>query len=215
MSAGRVLVIGGSRSGKSAFAERLLADAATVDYVATATTIEGDDEWDARVARHQARRPVTWRTVETGDIAGELGRDGAPALVDSVTTWLARVMEDAGSWTEPPHPNAKGALTAALDRLIDAWTGAVRAVVAVTDEVGSGVVPDTESGRLFRDTLGELNQRLAKVADEVYFARSPSCRRVVLLSSGEPMAPGRCCGSPQSARQWVLQLACPLPPHWV
>jgi len=166
---GRVLVLGGSRSGKSAYAEELLREARTVDYVATATTIEGDDEWDARVARHQARRPKTWRTVETGDIAGELGRDGAPALVDSITTWLARVMEDAGAWTEPPHPNATGALTAALDRLVDSWTATARPVVAVSDEVGSGIVPDTESGRLFRDTLGELNQRLAKAADEVYF----------------------------------------------
>jgi adenosylcobinamide kinase/adenosylcobinamide-phosphate guanylyltransferase len=167
--AGRVLVLGGSRSGKSAYAEELLRDAATVDYVATATTIEGDDEWDLRVALHQARRPATWRTVETGDVAGELSRDGAPALVESVTTWLARVMEDAGCWTEPPHPNATGALTAALDRLVDSWSATVRAVVAVSDEVGSGLVPDTESGRLFRDTLGELNQRMAKAADEVYF----------------------------------------------
>ena len=158
----RTLVLGGARSGKSAFAESLLANAGAVDYLAAAPMPADDHEWAARVAAHRLRRPVTWRTVETGDIAAVLAGTGAPALVDSITSWLTRAMDDSGSWSaaEPPE--------AALDRLLEAWTSTAREVVAVSDEVGFGIVPDTASGRLFRDTLGTLNQRLAAAADTVY-----------------------------------------------
>ncbi|MDT4920665.1 MAG: adenosylcobinamide kinase / adenosylcobinamide-phosphate guanylyltransferase [Pseudonocardiales bacterium] len=162
----RVLVLGGSRSGKSAFAESLLAGAGEVEYVATAAHRPNDDEWAHRIAAHRARRPAGWRTVETGDLAGVLGATGGPVLIDSVTAWLARTMDETGCWAAPPGaPPAECAER--IDLLCTRWASAARDVVAVSDEVGSGVVPETASGRLFCDSLGALNQRLAAAADEV------------------------------------------------
>jgi histidinol-phosphate aminotransferase len=165
----RVLVLGGSRSGKSRHAEQLLADAAPVTYVATAQGDPADAEWTARIERHRARRPDGWATAETTDPA-KLIHQAAPGalLIDSVTTWLARVMDDCGCWSEVMPEDADLRLADAVDTLVGAWTAAAVTVVAVSDEVGSGIVPGTASGRRFRDALGELNQRLAAAADEVW-----------------------------------------------
>ncbi len=161
----RVLVLGGSRSGKSAFAESLLADRADVTYLATSSVPPDDLEWAARVAAHRARRPAGWSTLET-TAPSELLRLGT-VLVDSVTTWVAALMEETGVWAE--EPGAGQRLTGRCDALVNAWAMTSAHVVAVSDEVGLGVVPKTRSGRLFRDTLGEVNQRLAGTADEVWF----------------------------------------------
>jgi len=162
----RTLVLGGARSGKSAYAESLLAEAPAVDYVA-ASTLSGDDpEWSARVAAHRLRRPTTWRTVETGDVAAELTSCGTPALVDSITSWLTRAMDESGAFVRGHEASDLDAL---MDRLVAAWAATSRQVVAVSDDVGGGIVPETAAGRLFRDTLGMLNQRLAAVADDVYY----------------------------------------------
>jgi adenosylcobinamide kinase / adenosylcobinamide-phosphate guanylyltransferase len=159
----RTLVLGGSRSGKSGFAEALLAGEPSVDYLATAAGRPGDDEWAARIALHRVRRPAGWRTIETADVAAALEADGPALLVDSITTWLARTMDDCGGWDETPSAEP----AARVDALCAAWAGTRRRVVAVSDEVGSGIIPPTESGRRFRDALGLLNQRLAAAADEV------------------------------------------------
>ena len=151
----RILVLGGSRSGKSRFAELLLADAEEVDYVATAAVLPDDPEWTARIAAHRARRPARWHTVETADVAAVLRRRGPAVLVDSVTLWLAAALDGAD-------------LEARVDTLCAAWAESGRRVVAVSDEVGSGVVPESPAGRRFRDALGLLNQRLAATADEVH-----------------------------------------------
>ncbi len=161
----RVLVLGGSRSGKSAFAESLVADDADVTYLATSAGEAGDSEWAARVAAHRARRPAGWTTVET-TAPSDLLRPGT-VLVDSVTTWVAALMEETGVWRE--DPDAEQRLAGRCDALVNAWAMTPAHVVAVSDEVGLGVVPETRSGRLFRDTLGEVNQRLAGTADEVWF----------------------------------------------
>lgn len=161
-----ILVLGGARSGKSAHAEALLADEAAVDYLATAPVDPDDVEWAARVARHQARRPAHWRTVETQDVAALLLQPGAPVLLDSVTAWLAAIMDVVGMWRAAP--GAAAGLEVAVDALIDAFATTSRQVVAVSDEVGLGVVPESAAGRLFRDTLGLVNQGLAAAADEVY-----------------------------------------------
>jgi adenosylcobinamide kinase/adenosylcobinamide-phosphate guanylyltransferase len=162
----RILVLGGSRSGKSAHAESLLADRPEVTYLATSPPpAEDDAEWAARLAAHRARRPAGWTTVET-TAPSELLRGGA-ILVDSVTTWVAALMEETGVWAD--EPGAAERLAARCDALVNAWAMTPAHVVAVSDEVGLGVVPETRSGRLFRDTLGEVNQRLAGTADEVGF----------------------------------------------
>ena len=161
----RVLVLGGARSGKSSHAEALLAGRADVTYLATSSPSRDDAEWAGRVAAHRARRPPSWTTVET-TAPSDLLR-GGPILVDSVTTWVAALMDETGVWDD--EPGAADRLAGRCDALVNAWTMTAADVVAVSDEVGLGVVPETRSGRLFRDTLGAVNQRLAGTADEVWF----------------------------------------------
>ncbi|MGY2128460.1 bifunctional adenosylcobinamide kinase/adenosylcobinamide-phosphate guanylyltransferase [Blastococcus sp. SYSU DS0617] len=170
----RVLVLGGARSGKSSYAERLLARERAVDYVACGAIPGSDDtEWADRIALHRERRPASWRTVETLDLAGVLSRPGPPVLVDCLTTWLAGTMDECGVWTD--RPGADGRLTAAVDDLLSAWTTTRRRVIAVSNEVGSGIVPATASGRRFRDETGILNARVAA-----------SSHRVWLVTAGLP-----------------------------
>lgn len=161
----RVLVLGGSRSGKSAHAEALLTGRDDVTYLATSAGAADDAEWAARVAAHRARRPGGWTTLET-TAPSDLLRGGA-VLVDSVTTWVAALMDETGVWDEDPGSAER--LAARCDALVNAWAMTPAHVVAVSDEVGLGVVPETRAGRLFRDVLGEVNQRLAGTADEVWF----------------------------------------------
>jgi adenosylcobinamide kinase/adenosylcobinamide-phosphate guanylyltransferase len=175
----KVLVLGGSRSGKSAFAEELLDSWLEVTYLATSRVDDADAEWAARVATHRSRRPVGWTTLET-TLPSELVRGGA-VLVDSVTTWVAALMDETGVFDAADSAGAHAAdraddgtaalqrLAARCDALVNNWVMTPAHVVAVSDEVGLGVVPETRSGRLFRDTLGAVNQRLAATADEVWF----------------------------------------------
>ena len=124
---------------------------------------EPDSEWAQRVRRHQARRPRWWRTVESLDIAASLRQEGGAVLIDGIGTWLAAVMDEVGMWAgDPPRAGAAAELLGArIDDLIDAWRQTTAIVVAVTDEVGFGLVPPYPAGRVFRDQLGWLNQRLA------------------------------------------------------
>lgn len=162
----RTLVLGGARSGKSSYAERLLAGERVVDYVACGARPDDEDpEWAARVALHRERRPASWRTVETLDLPGVLGRSGPPVLVDCLTTWLAGTMDECGVWAE--QPGADERLAAAVDALVAAWGGTRRRVIGVSNEVGSGIVPATPSGRRFRDELGVLNARVAAASQRV------------------------------------------------
>jgi adenosylcobinamide kinase/adenosylcobinamide-phosphate guanylyltransferase len=163
----RVLVLGGARSGKSRYAEDLLRQRENVDYVACGPLADGTDpEWDERVALHRARRPTSWRTLETADLNTVLRTTGPPVLLDCLSTWLARTMDDCGIWTGAPDADAR--LAATVDAVVDAWAGTARSVVAVSNEVGSGIVPATPSGRRYRDELGVLNARIAARADRVW-----------------------------------------------
>ncbi|GLY32814.1 bifunctional adenosylcobinamide kinase/adenosylcobinamide-phosphate guanylyltransferase [Kineosporia sp. NBRC 101731] len=182
---GRVLVLGGSGSGKSAFAEQLLSAAPEVVYLATGpkpvrsgeetpSTGDGssptehpeDDEWASRVRRHQERRPDWWSTLETIDVAGPLTGDGRAILLDSVGTWLSGVLDRCGAWDD--RPGWKEQLDAETETLLRAWRERSGPLVAVSDEVGWSIVPSTESGRLFRDQLGRLNGKLAEASEDVH-----------------------------------------------
>lgn len=164
----RTLVLGGARSGKSGHAEGLLPADRPVTYVATGRRDPADAEWTARIAAHAARRPEAWRTVEPADLTALLAgvaADDPPLLVDDLATWLTGVLDDVAGWTGDP------AALAAADRHTAALVAAVGAcparLVLVSAEVGLGVVPETRSGRLFRDALGSLNASLAVACDEV------------------------------------------------
>ncbi|MGD8215813.1 nicotinate-nucleotide--dimethylbenzimidazole phosphoribosyltransferase [Aestuariimicrobium sp. Y1814] len=169
------LVLGGARSGKSHWAEQQLADAPAVDYVATSQPRPEDPEWVARVQAHRNRRPQHWQTIETLDLVDVLARPGrVPVLVDCLTLWLTHQFDALGAW-DRPEPEWRPALDRALDALVEAVADTGRRVLLVSNEVGSGVVPPTPSGRLFQDELGRLNSRVA--------AR---CDHVVLCTAGIP-----------------------------
>jgi adenosylcobinamide kinase / adenosylcobinamide-phosphate guanylyltransferase len=175
----RTLVLGGARSGKSAAAEEMLADCAAIDYIATGHPPgNGDREWDERVRRHRACRPGHWRTVETLDLVSILSEpeSSAAVLIDCVATWLSQMMDGCGLWAG--RDDADKQLAARLDELVQAWMTTPRRVVAVSNEVGSGIVPATESGRRFRDELGWLNTRLAATADEVWLCTAGIASRL-------------------------------------
>lgn len=145
------LVLGGTRSGKSAVAESMASSLPQpVTYVATGRAT--DDEMSARIAAHRLRRPVEWGTVEVGaddDLAEVVGRLSGTLLVDSLGTWLAFADVADGA-----------ALASALaEREGDS--------VVVSDEVGLGVHPSSDVGRRFRDQLGDINRAVADVADRV------------------------------------------------
>ncbi|MBM9468159.1 bifunctional adenosylcobinamide kinase/adenosylcobinamide-phosphate guanylyltransferase [Nakamurella sp. YIM 132084] len=179
----RSLITGGVRSGKSRLAESRIAQMADggrggpVTYLAPGPVPDPavDLEWADRIERHRRRRPADWVTVETTDVAAALTRADGPVLLDDLGTWVTAVL-DAGdspdgtagpSGWELPGDAAVDLVQAHVDALVAAWRTAPGPLVAVTNEVGLGVVPEHRSGRLFRDALGLANQHLAAACDEV------------------------------------------------
>ena len=158
------LVLGGARSGKSRYAESLMA-ALPPPWIYLATAEARDAEMAERIAAHRTRRGTGWQTVEEPhDVASVLAADEGAILVDCMTLWLSnRMLAGADMDAEI------AALEAALD-------GHLWPAVLVSNEVGFGIVPDNELARRFRDLQGRLNQRLAARAD-----------RVVLVVAGLPM----------------------------
>ncbi|MEU3981933.1 bifunctional adenosylcobinamide kinase/adenosylcobinamide-phosphate guanylyltransferase [Streptomyces sp. NPDC026672] len=173
----RTLVLGGARSGKSVEAERRLESFPDVLYVATGGARNGDTEWAARVAAHRERRPGSWRTEETCDLVPLLAQDGPPLLIDCLSLWLTDAMDAVGAWDDAEwSTGGERALRARVRELTAAVRATRRTVVAVSNEVGSGIVPATASGRRYRDELGRLN---AAFADE--------CEHVLLLIAGQAL----------------------------
>jgi adenosylcobinamide kinase/adenosylcobinamide-phosphate guanylyltransferase len=175
----RVLVLGGARSGKSVTAERMLAERDQVDYVACGLPADDSDpSWAERVRLHLERRPARWTTLETLDLEGVLGgADRAvPVLVDCLSTWLAGVMDECGLWAG--KASADKELATRVDGLMHAWRSTSRVVVAVSNEVGSGVVPATASGIRFRDELGRLNARVAGDCEQAWLCTAGIARRL-------------------------------------
>lgn len=144
-----VLVLGGTRSGKSDIAERLARRAAQpVTYIATGSAVDAD--MGGRIDRHRRRRPQDWTTVEAG-----------PALADALRTTHGTVLVDAlGTWLAAHHD-----FDVDIDDLCAALTEHDGDVIVVSDEVGLGVHPSTALGRAFRDSLGLVNATVADVAD--------------------------------------------------
>ncbi|MBW9209594.1 bifunctional adenosylcobinamide kinase/adenosylcobinamide-phosphate guanylyltransferase [Mumia sp. zg.B21] len=163
----RVLVTGGVRSGKSRYAESLLARQQHVTYIAPGPIPDDSDlDWQARILQHQRRRPEGWTTIETVDVAGALRGAETPVLVDCIGTWVTAVLDELGAW-EVPEDQWRPEAEKRIESLAQAWLARDRLSVAVTNEVGFGVVPDHRSGRIFRDVLGMTNQRLAEASAEV------------------------------------------------
>ena len=151
------LVLGGARSGKSRFAQqRAEGTAGRILFLATATA--GDDEMRAKIDRHRTDRPADWTTVEEPLHLPDALRQNSPghslALVDCLTLYASNLLE-----THDPEAH--------VGALIDLLTDPPLPIVLVSNEVGSGVVPEYELGRRYRDLLGQINQRVAAVASEV------------------------------------------------
>ncbi|GAB3819116.1 bifunctional adenosylcobinamide kinase/adenosylcobinamide-phosphate guanylyltransferase [Kribbella italica] len=163
-AARRTLVLGGARSGKSTEAERLLAAAADTLYVATGGDGSADPEWADRIAKHRARRPASWGLAETIDLVPLLASDGPPLLIDCLTLWLARTMDSCDIWERPENVDQ---VEQRIEQLAAAWSATARQVVAVSNEVGSGVVPADAGTRLFRDLMGRLNATISRESDTV------------------------------------------------
>lgn len=187
----RTLVLGGARSGKSVEAERRLLAFPDVVYVATGGTRDGDEDWAQRVSLHRERRPSSWRTVETCDLVPLLAAAGSgadpgarwpaeasPLLIDCLALWLTHVMDEVGAWDDETwEAGGQRALQERTDALVAAVRATQRRVVAVSNEVGSGVVPATPAGRRFRDELGRLNA-----------AFGAECEQVLLVVAGQAVA---------------------------
>jgi adenosylcobinamide kinase/adenosylcobinamide-phosphate guanylyltransferase len=168
-----VLVTGGARSGKSRFAEEVaLASGEPVVYLATMEA--GDDELRARVAEHQRRRPDHWQTVEAPlGLAGAVRaiNPGATVLVDCLGLWVTN--ELLALVPDPDTPGADfapavGSVVQAARETLELQGRRGGTMVAVTNEVGSGIVPMGALSRAFRDALGLVNQEFARAADEVH-----------------------------------------------
>ena len=160
----RILILGGARSGKSIAAERRLAAEPDVLYVATGGDDSGDAEWAERVAKHQARRPATWSLVETIDLVPLLESAGPPLLIDCLTLWLSRTMDALDIWSDLSRA---GLIEQRIADLADAWSRTPRMVIAVSNDIGSGVVPADAGTRLFRDLMGRLNTTISLTSDQV------------------------------------------------
>lgn len=175
-------VIGGARSGKSRFAEGIAARSRRpVVYFATMEAL--DEETTGRIARHRARRSRQWQTIEEPiDLVGALRAcdPAATVLLDCVSLWVANVfMRDAGAGVESPETFEQVIATclAAADGLLAEQQRRPGAMIAVSNEVGWGIVPADRLSRYYRDALGLVNQRFAAAADEA-----------ALLVSGLPLS---------------------------
>jgi adenosylcobinamide kinase / adenosylcobinamide-phosphate guanylyltransferase len=165
-----VLLIGGARSGKSSLAVRLAADTGA-PVVLIATGEARDAEMEERIARHRAERPEAWQTVEE-PVALRAALEAAPSescvVIDCLSLWVANLIE-------------RGAVDVEQEAVVAARAAAARRAptIAVTNEVGLGVVPATPLGRAYRDVLGRVNATWAAAAPESYFVVAGKALRLV------------------------------------
>lgn len=168
----RTLVLGGTRSGKSARAESLLDGAPAVRYLATgALPNEGDTEWTARIGAHQARRDDRYATVETLDLAAQLRAANTATLIDDLGNWISGLLDERSAWDDSSVD-----LSAEIAELAAAIAAFDGDLVIVSPEVGLSVVPTTTAGRRFVDLVGAANVAVAAV-----------CEHVELVVAGRPL----------------------------
>jgi len=160
-------VVGGCRSGKSAYAQRM-AESLPPRRLFVATGAATDDEMARRIASHQlARRDRGWETVEEPlDVAGVFGRqrEHNVLVLDCVTLWVNNLMYAAGAQS---HEIDEAEIAGRCREMLAAARAATGTVIFVTSEVGMGIVPENASARRFRDLLGRANQQIAHEADAV------------------------------------------------
>ena len=165
MSKQLIFVLGGARSGKSAFAERLAAQGGRVMYVATAEAL--DDDMRRRIAAHRSQRPAEWDTLEEPlHLASVLpaALDGYDTcLLDCVTLWVSNLL-----LSKDGNPAAELQILEAARALVEVYERSHATWIVVSNEVGLGVVPPSALGARYRDALGRVNQLLAARADRVY-----------------------------------------------
>jgi adenosylcobinamide kinase/adenosylcobinamide-phosphate guanylyltransferase len=163
------LILGGARSGKSYYAQRLAEESqGEVLFVATATA--GDDEMKMRIAAHRASRPAGWRTLEVplqvGRAVSELAHPGV-VLIDCMTLLASNVLFSLPEAVD--EKDYQAALDVETTALLDAYQKSPAEWIIISNEVGLGLVPPYPLGRIYRDGLGRINQRLAQAADSVLF----------------------------------------------
>ena len=172
-----VLVLGGARSGKSTFAERLAVQSGQqVAYIGTATA--GDEDMRDRIARHQAARPATWQTIEEPlQLAAAVEQAATLAdvlILDCMTVWLSNWLfsQDQSEHMEDDTISSQhyAGVLHEIDALLEAVAAleAGKTLIVVTNEVGLGIVPAYALGRVYRDILGLINQRIAAASSRVY-----------------------------------------------
>ena len=166
-----LLVLGGARSGKSAYAQRLAQELGGDHVLFVATAEAGDEDMAQRIARHQQERPASWRTLETPRQVGRaiaLHRDDtAVVVIDCLTLLVSNTLLHCGA--SPDHVVAEAAVQEEVAALLQTCQARAAACIVVSNEVGLGLVPDNPLGRLYRDLLGKANQALAAHAEAVYF----------------------------------------------
>ncbi len=177
MGAKLTLILGGVRSGKSDYAQRLATESGRpVIYIATATA--GDEEMVQRIARHRAARPAHWRTLEVPVNVGQALKaviaGGEVALMDCLTLLVSNWMMEEGEGVTEDLLEAR--VTGELEALLGVCAAGEVALIVVSNEVGMGLVPPYPMGRVYRDVLGRANQWLAARAD-----------RVILMVAGIPL----------------------------
>jgi adenosylcobinamide kinase / adenosylcobinamide-phosphate guanylyltransferase len=174
-----LMITGGMRSGKSRFAENLLVDQPRVTYIAPGPLADPttDPEWAAKVNAHRDRRPASWTTVETSDVASAVRTAEPPVLIDCLGNWVTAQIDRLGTW-DKPLPEWQGAIDSRIQDLIEAWCACEGLAVAVTNEVGWGLVSEYKSGRIFTDLLGRLNAAIAECSHEVYLMVAGRAMRI-------------------------------------
>lgn len=156
------LVLGAARNGTSDYAIALLAAHERVTYIATATAAPDT----AARAPGTAARPLGWDTVETTALSKALVFSRHPAIIDTLSQWVWRVLEQHGLWGEPAR--AVEILEPVLDELLVAYTSLPHDVVAVSDEVGWGLPAATERERTHHEVLAHVNHRFSAASDRVH-----------------------------------------------